>query len=161
MEWLPTAVFLPGKSHWQWSLVDYSPRGHKQSDVTEQLILHTLSVGSLNLGWFISQQAPLLSIFWFSLLWQSSSLQRVHKKMWFFLFWWLEWELEIRVQYRFIHLSIQEIVIEYLLCVMDLISTGILAMRQSRPIFLPPGVYIPHEERDNYKYRNIFYIRCW
>ena len=30
---------------------------------------------------------------------------------------------------------------------MHLISTGILAMRQSRPRFLPPGVYIPHEER--------------
>ena len=26
--WQPTPVFLPGKSHGWWSLVDYSPRGH-------------------------------------------------------------------------------------------------------------------------------------
>ena len=34
----PTPVFLPGKSHGQRSLVDYSPCGHKESDMTEQLI---------------------------------------------------------------------------------------------------------------------------
>jgi len=28
----PTPVFLPGKSHGQRSLVDYSPWGHKESD---------------------------------------------------------------------------------------------------------------------------------
>ena len=28
-KWQPTPVFLPGKSHWQRSLADYSPRGHK------------------------------------------------------------------------------------------------------------------------------------
>ena len=38
-EWLPTAVFLPGESHEQRSLVGYSPQGHKESDMTEQLIL--------------------------------------------------------------------------------------------------------------------------
>ena len=27
--------FLPGKSHVLWSLVGYSPRGHKESDTTE------------------------------------------------------------------------------------------------------------------------------
>ena len=31
----PTPVFLPGKSHGQRSLVDYSPWGHKKVDVTE------------------------------------------------------------------------------------------------------------------------------
>ena len=36
-EWLPTPVFLPGKSHGQRSLVGYSSRGHKESDMTEQL----------------------------------------------------------------------------------------------------------------------------
>ena len=30
-------VFLPGKSHGQRSLVDYSPQGQKQSDMTEKL----------------------------------------------------------------------------------------------------------------------------
>ena len=28
-EWLPTAIFLPGESHEQRSLVGYSPRGHR------------------------------------------------------------------------------------------------------------------------------------
>ena len=31
----PTPVFLPGKSHGQMNLVGYSPRGHKESDMTE------------------------------------------------------------------------------------------------------------------------------
>ena len=38
-EWLPTLVFLPGKFHGQRSLVGYSPWGHKESDMTEQLTL--------------------------------------------------------------------------------------------------------------------------
>ena len=36
-EWLPTPVFLPGKSHGQRSLEGYSSRGCKESDTTEQL----------------------------------------------------------------------------------------------------------------------------
>ena len=36
-EMAPTPVFLPGKSQGQRSLVDYSPWGHKESDMTEQL----------------------------------------------------------------------------------------------------------------------------
>ena len=31
-EWLPTAVFLPGESHGQRSLVGYRPWGLKESD---------------------------------------------------------------------------------------------------------------------------------
>ena len=31
------SVFLPGKSHGQTSLVGYSPWGHKEVDITEQL----------------------------------------------------------------------------------------------------------------------------
>ena len=31
----PTPVFLPGESHGQRSLVGYSPRGRKESDMTE------------------------------------------------------------------------------------------------------------------------------
>ena len=38
--WLPTPVFLSGKSHGQRSLVGYSPWGHKESDTTEHYI-HT------------------------------------------------------------------------------------------------------------------------
>ena len=33
-EWQPTAVFLPGQSHGQRSLGDYSPLGCKESDTT-------------------------------------------------------------------------------------------------------------------------------
>ena len=36
----PTAVFLPGESHGQRSLVGYSPWGHKESDTTERLSRH-------------------------------------------------------------------------------------------------------------------------
>ena len=36
-EWQPTPVFLPGESHGQRSLANYSPRGHKESDTTERL----------------------------------------------------------------------------------------------------------------------------
>ena len=32
--WQPTAVFLPGESHGQRSLVGYSPRGHKELGTT-------------------------------------------------------------------------------------------------------------------------------
>ena len=34
-KWQPTPVFLPGESHPQRSLADYSPWGHKESDTTE------------------------------------------------------------------------------------------------------------------------------
>ena len=36
-EWQPTPVFLPGESHGERSLADYSPRGCKESDMTERL----------------------------------------------------------------------------------------------------------------------------
>ena len=41
-EWLPTPGFLPRESHGQRNLVDYSPLGCKELDMTEQLniLLH-------------------------------------------------------------------------------------------------------------------------
>ena len=36
-KWQPTPVFLPGESHGRKSLRGYSPRGHKESDITERL----------------------------------------------------------------------------------------------------------------------------
>ena len=36
-KWQPTPVLLPGKSHGQRSLVDYSPYDRKESDTTERL----------------------------------------------------------------------------------------------------------------------------
>ena len=38
--WHPTPVLLPGKSHGRGSLVGCSPRGHGESDMTEQLHFH-------------------------------------------------------------------------------------------------------------------------
>ena len=38
-KWQPTPVFLPGESHGQRTLVGYSPLGHRELDVTEQVTL--------------------------------------------------------------------------------------------------------------------------
>ena len=39
-EWQPTPVFLPGEFHGQRSLAGYSLWGHKESDMSERLILY-------------------------------------------------------------------------------------------------------------------------
>ena len=36
--WQPTPVFFPGESHGQRSLVGYSPKDRKESDVTERCV---------------------------------------------------------------------------------------------------------------------------
>ena len=36
-KWQPTPVFLPGESHGRRSLVGYSPRGRKESDMSERV----------------------------------------------------------------------------------------------------------------------------
>ena len=36
-KWLHTPLFLPGEFHGQRSMVGYSPWGHKELDMTEQL----------------------------------------------------------------------------------------------------------------------------
>ena len=41
-KWQSTPVFLPEKFHEQKSLVGYSPKGHKKSDMTERLSTHIL-----------------------------------------------------------------------------------------------------------------------
>ena len=38
-KWQPTPIVLAGGSHGQRTLVGYSPRGHRESDMTEQLSL--------------------------------------------------------------------------------------------------------------------------
>ena len=42
-KWQPIPVFLPGEFHGQRSMTGYSPRGHKESNTTEQLSTHTFS----------------------------------------------------------------------------------------------------------------------
>ena len=39
--WQPTSVFSPGEFHGLESLVGYSPWGLKESDMTEQLSMHS------------------------------------------------------------------------------------------------------------------------
>ena len=64
-EWLPTPVFLPGKSHRQMNPVGCNPWGCKESGMTERLTLE--SVKSIVLGcvwllamlWTVACQAPL------------------------------------------------------------------------------------------------------
>ena len=41
-EWQPTSVFLPGKFHGQRSLEGYSPKGCKESDTAEHMLLRHL-----------------------------------------------------------------------------------------------------------------------
>ena len=48
-KWQPTPVFLPGESHGQRSLVDCSPWGREESDMTEQLHFH-LSLSCIGEG---------------------------------------------------------------------------------------------------------------
>ena len=43
-EWQPTPVSLPGESHGEWSLVDYSPWVHKEWPTTEWLKIGTCLV---------------------------------------------------------------------------------------------------------------------
>ena len=49
MQWHPTPVLLPGKSHGRRSLVGCSPWGHEESDTTERLHFH-LSLSCIGEG---------------------------------------------------------------------------------------------------------------
>ena len=53
-KWHPTPVFLPGKFHWQRSLVGYCPWGYKELDRTEQLspsVLIFRATAEMMIGW--------------------------------------------------------------------------------------------------------------
>ena len=55
-ERLPTPVFWPGESHWL-----YSPGGHKESDMTEQLSLSVLSQTPTHTTWNLTSVCLVLS----------------------------------------------------------------------------------------------------
>ena len=63
-KWQPTPVPLPGKYHGWRSVVDYSPWGHKESDMTERLHFtsHTsiviLKILQARLQEYINQELP-------------------------------------------------------------------------------------------------------
>ena len=46
----PSPIFLPGKSHGERSLVECSPWGCKESDMTEKLHFHLAFVATWNSG---------------------------------------------------------------------------------------------------------------
>ena len=48
--WQPTTIFSPGKFHGQRSLAGYNPWGHKESDMTDLLSMHTRTQGCSFLG---------------------------------------------------------------------------------------------------------------
>ena len=52
-KWQPTPVFLPGKSHGQSSLQNYSPWGCKEPDTTEQV---TTTTNSIHINFFSSKR---------------------------------------------------------------------------------------------------------
>ena len=57
-KWQPTPIFLPAKSQGEKSLEGYSPKGHKESDLTEQLITCCLLVNSQHIASFITIPVP-------------------------------------------------------------------------------------------------------
>ena len=50
-EWLPIPVFWPGEFHGHKSLVGYSPWGHKELDMTEQLHFKTVNLIIQTISW--------------------------------------------------------------------------------------------------------------
>ena len=61
-KWLPTPAFLPGEFHGQWSLVGYSPWGHKELDMLEWLSTYAHTI--------------LITLFWyFFMFWHTRSLK--------------------------------------------------------------------------------------
>ena len=59
-KWQPTPVLLPGESHGQKSLAGYSPRGHREVDMTESCGAE--NQGSLKIGMHVIEQISLLVI---------------------------------------------------------------------------------------------------
>ena len=50
-EWQPNSVFMPGKSHGQRSPAGYSPWGHREWDMTEQLNTQIILIRGRRKGW--------------------------------------------------------------------------------------------------------------
>ena len=62
-KWQPTPVFLPGESHAQRNLADYSPWGCKESAMTEQLSTHACTaIGKRFMETLVVEPGGLLSL---------------------------------------------------------------------------------------------------
>ena len=53
-KWLPTPVFLAGKSHGQKSLAGYSPRGREELDTNEEPNNSRMCTKSLQIEWYLA-----------------------------------------------------------------------------------------------------------
>ena len=97
-KWQPTPAFLPGESHGERRLGGYSPWGHKESDMAQQLTQTDILIGDLSifLLFFFFSQFQLLLPSWG--VWASYSptlvfaLQTAVPKIPFLRFtvWWIE-----------------------------------------------------------------------
>ena len=63
--WQPTPALLPGESHGQRSLVGYSLRGHKESDMTEHI---QQALGKLHILFMLEDKDFKLTMLWGSIL---------------------------------------------------------------------------------------------
>ena len=63
-KWQPTPVFLPGESHGQRNLVGYSPWGHKESDMTEQLHFTCTLYQNIKIQTWKMFHIKTLKVFW-------------------------------------------------------------------------------------------------
>ena len=80
-KWLPTSVFLPGEFHGQRKLVSYSPWGHKELDMPEQLALHFPALSASSSVVSLSQNTVSLTVcIW---LWNMITFWGVYFSWWF------------------------------------------------------------------------------
>ena len=70
-KWQPTLIFLPGKSHGQWSLAGYSPLGHRELDTRSKHTYNLIggkelpsSYGNLGTTHLFSQQLCYFTLHW-------------------------------------------------------------------------------------------------
>ena len=64
MQWQPTLVLLPGKSHGWRSLIGYSPWGCKESDTTERLHFHALEKEMVTHSSILAWRIPGTGAWW-------------------------------------------------------------------------------------------------
>ena len=80
-KWLPTPVFLPGKSHGQRSLVDYSPWGHKELAMTEETQHACKPKLTIKTGWVLVSSLSLSVWQWPISLPPNSSVNHILKEV--------------------------------------------------------------------------------
>ena len=90
-EWQPTPVFLLGEFHEQKSLEGYSPWGHKESDMTEQLSTWPGNRAipedkTQSQGTSFSEKKPIFSVYYVLLIQYLNRISQTFIKTLVFLF---------------------------------------------------------------------------